>query len=120
MMDSGRMEFAGPEALLDRLITAKREVVFLVGAPLTAPAAGSSLGVPGVAGMVERIRGLFVDRARALRQLDAALTENRNRYQAAFRHVLQFRGPDEANTIIRDAVLEARLPGARPEALADG
>jgi hypothetical protein len=118
--DSGRMEFASHDALLDRLATAAREVVFLVGAPLTAPAGASDPGVPGVGAMVERIRALFQDRGRALSRLDEALKADPNRYQAAFRHVLHFRGPDAANGIIRSAVLEARLPSARPATLADG
>ena len=107
------MNFAGPEALLERIATAEREVVFLVGAPLTAPAGDSPLGVPGVAAMVERIKALFQDRPRALRELEHQLEADPNRYQAAFRHVLQFRGPDAANAVIREAVLEARVPGAR-------
>jgi hypothetical protein len=115
MADSGGMDFAGPEALLERIATAEREVVFLVGSPLTAPSGGSPLGVPGVAGMVDRIKALFRDRPRALRQLELKLEAEPNRYQAAFRHVLQFRGPDAANAIIREAVLEARLPRARPD-----
>jgi hypothetical protein len=41
MNDSGRMEFADRGALLDRLATAEREIVFLVGAPLTAPTSGA-------------------------------------------------------------------------------
>ena len=107
------MNFAGPEALLERIATAEREVVFLVGAPLTAPARGSPLGVPGVAAMVERIKALFQGRPGPLRALEQKLEADPNRYQAAFRHVLDFRGPDAANAIIRDAVLEARVPGAR-------
>lgn len=113
------MDLANHDALLDRLATAGREIVFLVGAPLTAPSSASGLGVPGVAAMVERIRALFQDRPRALTELDRALSADPNRYQAAFRHVLHFRGPDAANSVIRDAVLDARLPGARPERLAD-
>ena len=113
------MDFADHDALLDRLATVKREVVFLVGAPLTAPARGSALGVPGVEAMVERIRALFQGRKSALQKLEEKLQNEQNRYQAAFRHVLQFRGPDEANAVIRNAVLEARVPGARPEGIVD-
>ena len=46
--------------LLDRLVTSARDgyrpVVFLVGSPLTAPAAPGEPGVPGVADMIERVR----------------------------------------------------------------
>lgn len=62
------MDFASPTALLERLLTAKREVVFLVGAPLTAPTGSSGLGVPGVAAMVDRIRAMFQSRPRIARE----------------------------------------------------
>jgi hypothetical protein len=114
------MDFADRDAMLERLATVAREVVFLVGAPLTAPAGPAGLGVPGVKAMVERIRALFQGRERALKQLDEVLAAAPNPYQAAFRHVIHFRGADTANQIIRDAVLEACLPEARPKGMADG
>lgn len=96
------MDFDGPDALLDRLVTAPREVVFLVGAPLTAPTSAAGLGVPGVAAMVERIRALFAGRRSSLDELERALAAAANPYQAAFRHVHYRRGPDVANQIIRE------------------
>lgn len=108
------MDVAGPDALHERLASAGREIIFLVGAPLTAPSAGSPLGVPGVPAMVTRIRALCENRPRALRELERRLSETSNPYQTAFRVVVEYFGQDTANRIVRDAVLEARLPASHP------
>lgn len=79
------MDFAGPDALLERIATEKKNVIFLVGSPLTAPAGGSGLGIPGVAGIVERIRSLLKDWPSTLKELDGQIATSPNPYQAAFR-----------------------------------
>jgi hypothetical protein len=115
MVENAQMELAGREALLERLITGRtREIVFLVGSPLTAPADASPHGVPGVAAMVKRIQDLVRDHPRSLEELNARLATSQNPYQTAFHYVSERRGQDTANALIRSAVLEARLENARP------
>ncbi len=112
--------------LLDRLVTSARDryrpVVFLVGSPLTAPAAPgepavsgpgvSWPGVPGVAGMFERVR-------RVLGEPDVGLPGDADGYQQAFGTLYGRRGPDSAARVVREAVLEA-APGSPAELRARG
>lgn len=108
------MDFLGPEHLRFRLGKPTREVVFLVGAPLTMPAGGAR-GVPGVAGIVERIRArVGAELPGAMDTVDAALAKATNRYQEAFRQLRGLLGQDHVNAVVRDAVLEARRPDALP------
>jgi len=111
------MNFAEPEALLERLTKPSREVVFLLGAPLTAPTKGSPLGVPDVKGVLELIRNSFLQsRTRSLDELTRKLLGAPNPYQVAFEHLSHYRGTDAANALIREAVLRARLFESRPTA----
>ncbi len=113
------MDFAEPEALLERLTNPSREVVFLVGSPLTAPTRGSPLGVPDVKGMLALIRDLFLKDGspRALEELTRKLDEKPlSPYQVAFQHLSHYCGTDVVNTLIQEAVLKARLPESRPAA----
>src|SRR6185369_6260943 len=98
----GPVSFETRETLLYRLAAATREVVFLVGAPLTAPGAGAPLGVPGVAAMVSRIRARIEARVpRALTHFDKSTTGAENPYQEAFRFLVATLGQDDANAVIR-------------------
>lgn len=113
------MDFLGQEHLRFRLGKPTREVVFLVGAPLTMPAGGSR-GVPGVGGVVDRIRARIAgELPDALPTVDAALARASNRYQEAFRQLRGLLGQDHVNEVIRDAVLEARRPDALPSGAFD-
>ncbi|HVT60478.1 MAG TPA: SIR2 family protein [Thermoanaerobaculia bacterium] len=96
--------------LVDQLINAatrddSREVVFLIGSPLTAPHPAGTPGVPGAAELVNRARSL-------LRHSDLTSSDMSHPYQAAFRELLGSLGPDEVNRLIRSAVLEACPRGA--------
>jgi len=112
------------EALIDRLTAGaaanKREVVFLVGAPASAPATPSDPGVLDVEGIINLIRSLFATNLSALAELNKEIAKTpQYRYQAAFNFVLARRGQDSANEIIRKAVLGAHrrnkelLPGLK-------
>lgn len=112
------LEFYDQSALLARLTSAlkkrPREVIFLVGSPLSAPASAGLLGVPNVSGMIDIIRGEFADDHNLLNQLDILIsTAKDKRYQEAFRFLQSRRGPAVANELVRSAVLAACKPEAR-------
>ncbi|MBB1248295.1 SIR2 family protein [Rhizobium sp. G21] len=102
--------FFDSSALLDRLSNGVRvstkEVVFVVGAPLTAPYGGNP-GVDDVNAVIQLIRDEFSAESENLRRLDADIHASDNRYQAAFRFLQGRRGQDTANEVIRKAVLNA-------------
>ena len=104
--------FHDQDALLERLSRSlkkrEREVVFLVGAPLSAPLGKGLPGVPGVDGVIELIRQEFADSLDQLQMLDDVLARpGVNRYQAAFIFLQGRRGQQAANEIVRTAVLGA-------------
>lgn len=109
--------FHDETALLERLSNSLRkrpqEVVFLVGAPLSAPHQPGTPGVPSVDGVIGLIKNEFADdptQSEALRQsLDSA---GERRYQVAFQFLQGRRGQQTANEIVRRAVLMARKPGS--------
>jgi hypothetical protein len=113
-------------ALLERLSNGlkrhSQEVVFLVGAPLSAPLATGELGVPGVGGIIELIRREFEDDHAQLQMLNRSLdSPNMMRYQVAFEFLQGRRGPQVANAIIRKAVLMARRAERTfPETITEG
>jgi hypothetical protein len=111
------MQFYDEEALLQRLSAGIRkraqEVVFLVGAPVSAPVSIGSPGVPGVDGVIRLIRKEFEGDAGELLLFDTEVADSGARkYQAAFIFLQGRRGQTTANEIIRNAVLGARLSGA--------
>jgi tetratricopeptide (TPR) repeat protein len=111
------MNYYDQEALLQRLSIGLRkrfqEVVFLVGAPLSAPSSAKSPGVPSVGGIIDLIRREFEGNTRELELFEREVTSSGLRkYQAAFMFLQGRRGQATANEIIRNAVLAAREPGA--------
>lgn len=135
-------EFGDAAALIDGLVHGDREVVFLLGSPLTAPIEIESAesassggeptdrgdtpqprytpGVPGVGAMVDLI-GAHIEEtskwggAKRRRAFEAAIEDAEwgARYQQAFERLnKQGGGVDGCNTVIRRAVLQARTDGA--------
>lgn len=104
-------DFADELALLERLLTIRKEVVFLVGSPISAPS------VPGVREMVDLVKAALPSDA-AQQRLTETLANSTNHYQDAFRLLIQFRGQDAANAIVRQAVLAARTDKASSLVLA--
>ena len=104
--------FHREEDLLDRLTDGVermgREVIFVVGAPLTAPVIAGGQGVPDVGGVIELIRQHFSSDGKKLADLDARLAAASNKYQAAFSFLHGRRGQDGANAIVRQAIWMAR------------
>src|SRR5258708_3410369 len=103
-------------ALLERLSKGLKkrtqEVVFLVGAPLSAPPGPGASGVPGVNGIIDLIQSEFDDDAVQLAALNQELeSAGSTRYQAAFLFLQGRRGQQTANEIVRKAVLSARISG---------
>ena len=100
------------EALLDRLsdglIDSHREVVFVVGAPLSASEEPGQPGVPGVTEMVEEVRSRFPENSNPRTSFENTVINTPNQYQAAFNFLQGRRGQDACNQIVRDAVLRAR------------
>ena len=113
--DSTRLEaqYYDAAALQERLTNGikrgNQRAVFLVGSALTAPLEPSSPGVPGVDGVIQIIRNEFEGTEQAF-ELDRALEEHANRYQAAFTFLLGRRGQQAANEVIKRAVWKARKP----------
>jgi tetratricopeptide (TPR) repeat protein len=98
--------------LLPRLTSAlrkrNREVIFLVGSPLSAPVAPNTLGVPNVDGMLQIIRNEFADDPDQQAELDDLIHSfEQRRYQEAFRFLQSRRGASVANELVRTAVLSA-------------
>jgi tetratricopeptide (TPR) repeat protein len=110
---SSGVNYYDEAALIERLTAgirrANQRAVFLVGSAVTAPAQPHLPGVPGVEGVIDLIRAEFDDRAQ-ISELDKALDEQDNRYQAAFTFLLGRRGQQAANEIIKRAVWKARKP----------
>lgn len=109
--------FFDERTLIDRLTKGLRkghqEVVFLVGAPLSAPHCAGAAGVPGVEGIIDLIRLEFVDDAEESAAFDRAIASaGERRYQAAFVFLQGRRGQYSANQVVRAAVQSARLPNA--------
>ncbi|WP_158789042.1 SIR2 family protein [Granulicella sp. L46] len=100
------------------LVKRPREVVLLVGSPLSVPVSLDSPGVPGVQGMIEMIQKEFVDDSSEYEQFNQALIDGRsNSYQAAFNFLLGTRGQSVANEIVREAVIKGLLnPAPTPSA----
>ena len=94
------------ERLTNGVSSSERQVVFLVGSALTAPASPGCAGVPGVDGVIAIIEEEF-DQERKL-ELARSLVGTENRYQEAFRFLLGRRGPQAANDVIRRVVGAAR------------
>jgi hypothetical protein len=111
------MQFYDKDALLDRLSDgvneSGKEVVFVVGSPITAPYGTSDFGVANVQAVVELIRDQFTGKPNRLSVLDAELTKSDNRYQAAFKFLSGARGQDAANKIVKQAVAGALI--AKPD-----
>ncbi len=101
-------------ALVDRLsrglANGDKSVVFVVGSALTAPVKSGDAGVPGVNGVIDLITNEFDDERRA--DLTRELAGSDNPYQTAFRFLLDHRGQQAANSIIRRAVGAARRLGS--------
>lgn len=103
------MDFFDADALLDRLTeglsTDEKEIVFVVGSPLTASHAKMS-GVLNVEEVTDLIRNRFLDSSQ-LTKLDQALRSSTNKYQAAFDFLKGRRSPSVAESIVKTAVLSA-------------
>lgn len=117
LIEIGEHYFFDAPALVDRLTnglkTSAREVVFVVGAPLTA-SRGDITGVDDVGGVIKLIKDGFVTEQENLKRFEATYHSAGNTYQAAFRFLQGRRGQDAANAVIRTAVLGAHL-GLRAE-----
>lgn len=111
--------FFGVPELLDRLCRSDppRPHVFLVGSALTIPLGGHR-GVPGTSGVVDLIRQHYQSQfPGAVAELDQAIaTSGGNSYQAAFRHLSGRGGLEDANRIVRQAVLQAYAGHPTPDA----
>lgn len=104
--------FYDEEALLDRLSDGieetSKEVVFVVGAPLTASEESGLPGVSSVADMISDIRERFSTGSGPRITLESNISSAPNRYQAAFHFLQGRRGQDVCNRVVRNAVLRSR------------
>lgn len=109
------LRFFDQDDLLDRLQFAQREankdVVFIVGSPLTAPF-GDTPGVSDVDRIVSMIRTEFANDKAGIAKLDNLLASTEQpAYQSAFEFLIARRGQGQANNLIRRAVLNASSGG---------
>jgi tetratricopeptide (TPR) repeat protein len=113
MTNFENITFYDEEALLDRLSDgikeSSKEVVFVVGAPLTAPEEIGQPGVSNVADMISDIRGRFPSGSGSLITLESNIASAPNQYQAAFHFLQGRRGQDACNKVVRNAVLRSRI-----------
>ena len=111
LLEFGDHYFFDEDALLERLtngaIASKREIVFVLGAPLTAPYGEESRGVAGVSAVVDLIRKQFNSDQKQLLEFERQVRDTENCYQAAFQFLQGRRGQDIANRVIRQAVMGA-------------
>jgi tetratricopeptide (TPR) repeat protein len=112
-------DFYDEQALLERLSTSlrkrTREVVFLVGAPLSAPLNIGQAGVPDSEGMIDLIRREFDGETTEREALETQIGSSQGRrYQAAFSFLQGRRGQQTVNEIVCKAVLTAREMGSLP------
>ena len=96
---SGHFHYYDEGALRERLtkgvLRRSQEVIFLVGAPLSAPLAPGRPGVPDVEGVISLIRQEFADDSA---QFEQALNgAGSKRYQTAFQFLQGRRGQQAAN-----------------------
>src|SRR6185312_5898396 len=106
----GPFPFHDEGALLERLSNGvrkySREVVFLVGAPMSSPISPGKLGVPDVDGMIALIKEEFKNDPLQQTALERAIeTSGDKKYQAAFVFLQGRRGQTVVNEIVRKAVL---------------
>jgi hypothetical protein len=113
------LKLKGSEDLLKaafRMVNEPREITFLFGSAISFPDPEDiqpdpthRLGVPGVHGIIELIRSRL--HGLALQDLNRALGRKpSNPYQTAFECLTKYLSHDIANSVIRDAVLQARYP----------
>lgn len=88
-----------------------KDVVFVVGAPVTAPF-DSKHGVADVNAVVELIRSEFITKPAQLEKLDSSLSSSNNAYQSAFDFLSGRVGQNAANKIIKRAVSQALIPSS--------
>jgi tetratricopeptide (TPR) repeat protein len=105
--------FSKIDALYDRIEFAASEgknIIFLVGSPLTAPRNENEKGVLGVNAVVELIRKEFRSKPSVLAELESSLrSSGQGSYQSAFQFLIARRGLDYANKIVRIAVSNAYM-----------
>jgi tetratricopeptide (TPR) repeat protein len=105
--------FGGSDALLERLqfaVSQGKQIVFVVGSPLTAPTEHRGRGVMGVDAVVELIREEFSANRESRDLLNSALkAAGQKSYQHAFEFLILRRGVDYANQIVRRAVQNSYL-----------
>jgi tetratricopeptide (TPR) repeat protein len=105
--------FFSYQTLVDRLAHAARQeskrIVFLLGSPVSA-SYGNSPGVSDVDGIVEAIRSEFSGDEHAHASLQSELAQSSSSaYQVAVNFLMGRRGQDAVNTLIRQAVVRARI-----------
>jgi tetratricopeptide (TPR) repeat protein len=89
-----------------------KPIVFLVGCPISCAELPSHRGVPGVEGIIDRIKAEISRTPESRRMFDEELRISAQRYQSAFELLVGFRGQDVANEIVQRAVLEAFASGS--------
>jgi tetratricopeptide (TPR) repeat protein len=121
MVLQGSLQFFEQADLIYRLTTGlekrNQEVIFLVGAALSAPVKDGAPGIPSADSTIDLVRQEFAEDSTQLAALNLCVdSAGEKRYQAAFRFLQGRLGQGAANEIVRRAVLQARQAnGSVPE-----
>jgi hypothetical protein len=112
-----KIDLATEPQLLERLLQLQGEIVFLVGSAVSSPQQKHSPGVPMGAEMVNLVASELSEAGRR-RLLEIVSAAPEKAYQEAFRYLLDVRTQEDANRVIRRAVLAARRALVSGEQLA--
>lgn len=99
--------FHNYDVLLERVTNSSREIIFFFGSALSLPESEGAPGVPSVTGILSLVEATLMDTPSAFApvrdQPDVGAA-----YQKAFQQLQAYRGQDEANEVIRRAVIKSR------------
>jgi hypothetical protein len=119
MVDGGesyqdQYTFGDQDDLLARVVHSRDPIVYLVGSAISRDRA-NNIGVLDTSEMISEIRSRYS--GSTLASLDAKLDrcQQSEQYQTAFQFLLNTRGQNAANELVRDAVLHAYKGGLREE-----
>jgi hypothetical protein len=106
-MTAAVIDLADETTLVERIASSARPITFLFGSGISLGSPDRP-GVPGCAGMVDLIREALGRTAPALDKLLMNESDAGAQYRFAMRHLLQTRGQDDVNAVVRRAVGFAR------------
>lgn len=110
------LQLAPEKALISAIQRSMRSVAFLVGSPLSMPQRPGEPGVPGTDGILQLVEQQRAGDPELLEEFKKAIDtgDAAGKYQRAMHFLQTWGDQDQCNAVIKEAVLRARRPGARP------